>query len=63
MIEQKQQYFFTNNLNRERIINSTKNTKDELYEGDHKREKWVKYLLQHLYKNKPNSTELKSIIH
>ena len=37
--------------------------KDELYEGVHKREKWVKYLMQHLCNEKPNLAELKSLIH
>ncbi len=37
--------------------------KGEFYEGVHKREKWVKYLMQHLCKKKPNPAELKSLIH
>jgi hypothetical protein len=53
MIEQNQQYFFTNDLNRERIMNITKNAKGELCDGVQKREKWVKYLMQHLHKKTP----------
>ena len=37
--------------------------KGELYEGVHKREKWVKYLMQHLCNEKHNLAELKSSIH
>jgi hypothetical protein len=37
--------------------------KGELYEGVHKREKWVKYLLHHLCKKKPNPAELKPSVH
>ncbi len=34
----------------------------ELYEDAHKKENWVKYLLQHSHKKITNSTELESII-
>jgi hypothetical protein len=35
----------------------------ELNEGVHKREKWVKYLMQYLCKKKHIPAELKSLIH
>jgi hypothetical protein len=49
-----------NDLNRERIRNLTKNVKGEIYNGVQKREKWVKYCMQHLHKESPTSLEIEN---
>jgi hypothetical protein len=40
--ETKSTIFFINDLDRERIMNLTKNARGELYDGVQKREKWVR---------------------
>ncbi len=43
-------------------MNLTKNAKGELCDGGQKREKWVKYLMQHSVKKRPTSTETESLL-
>jgi hypothetical protein len=43
-------------------MNITKNSKGELYDLVQKREKWVKYLMQHLHKEKPTTSETENLI-
>jgi hypothetical protein len=61
MLEQNH-HFFTNDLKKERIMNLTKNVRVGLYDGVQKREKWVKYLMQHLHKEKPTPSEIEASI-
>ncbi len=56
MIEKIAIFFLMNDLNRERIMNLIKNARGELYRGVQMREKWLKYLMQHLHKEKPTSS-------
>ncbi len=44
-------------------MNLTKNSVSELYKGVCNKEKWDKYLLQHLNKKTSTPTELESLIH
>jgi hypothetical protein len=60
--EQHPHFFFTNNLNREKNMNLTKNSKGELYDLVQKRKKWVKYLILHLHKEKPTTSEIENLI-
>jgi hypothetical protein len=43
-------------------MNLNKNAKDELCDGVQKREKLVKYLMQHLHKEKPTLSEIEALI-
>jgi hypothetical protein len=43
-------------------MNLTKNAKDKFYDGVQKREKWIKYLMQHLYEKKPIPSEIEAVI-